>query len=114
MNAAAKVRLRSRPGDWGPAGRSEALKREILALPSDSLPLQLAVTHGGVVLGGVEDATVLSIEPQGTSLTARVGIFFTETVGGCSCGEDPFTADGYCELCIRMDEGSVEAEIRLI
>jgi hypothetical protein len=32
-------------------------------------------------------------------------------VGGCSCGDEPFTADGYCELLIRMQEGGSEAEV---
>jgi len=45
---------------------------------------------------------------------AEVGIFFTEPVAGCSCGDGPDTVDIYCRLRIRIDKISAAAEIHVI
>ena len=111
MQATVKLDLPTSLADLGSDRLAETLRREILALPPASPLLQRAASQGGIVQDGVRDATVLRIERRGTSATARVGIFFTEVVGGCSCGDGPFTADGYCELLIRMQEGGSEAEV---
>jgi hypothetical protein len=111
MDTTAKLELATTPADLGSDGLAQTLRRAILALPPESPLLKLAASHGGIIQDGVRDATVLRIARQGTSTTARVGIFFTEVVGGCSCGDEPFTADGYCELLIRVQEGRSEAEV---
>jgi hypothetical protein len=41
----------------------------------------------------------------------HVGVFFREIVGGCSCGDEPFAADGYCEIELRIDKETAEARI---
>jgi hypothetical protein len=113
MGTVTKIQLPIPLGDRGSKGLAENLRRAILALPADSPLLRLAGAQGGLIQEGVKDATVLGIEREGASLIARVGIFFTETVGGCSCGDEPFTSDGYCELSLRIDQRGAEAEVSL-
>ena len=43
------------------------------------------------------------------AIEARVGIFFREIVGGCSCGDDPLTAHSYCELRVSIELGTGKA-----
>jgi hypothetical protein len=109
-----KIELETGLRDWKAQGLAQALQREILSLPHGSLPLQLAATQGGVVQGGARAVSVLRIEHAGESLLAHVGVFFAETVGGCSCGDEPFTTNGYCELRIRILRGRTDAEVTLI
>ena len=91
-----------------------ALKREIESLPSDSLPLEAAVTRCGIVDDDNISVTVINTSQNSTSITATVGVFFTEIVAGCVCGEDPTAENAYCELLVRIDKITAAADITLI
>jgi hypothetical protein len=41
-------------------------------------------------------------------------VFFTEVVGGCSCGDEPFEQPVYCELGVTIDRQSGEAVFNVI
>lgn len=100
--------------EWGSDRFSEALKREILGMTSGSLPLHLAVAQGGIVDDSKLDATVLSIADSDCTIQARVGIFFTEIVGGCSCGDDPTHTNAYCEILVSIDKETATAKLAVI
>jgi hypothetical protein len=89
----------------------EALKRELLALGPGALPLHLGTSQGGIVDDSALEATVLDFAAEGSRIAVRVGVFFTEIVGGCSCGDEPMPAHAYCELRIRIDKATGEARI---
>ena len=110
MAGAAKIRLTGALGDWRSKAFAQDLRRQILALEPGTLPLQLAASRGGVVTGA-RDVTILHVRREGGLLLVRIGVFFTEVVGGCSCGDDPFTTDDYCELYLRIDTASSRAEV---
>jgi hypothetical protein len=99
---------------WGTDRCAHLLKREILALKPGTLPLHLATKQGGMIQGGARDLTVLAVEDDGNSLLAHIGVFFTEVVGGCSCGDEPLTVDSYCELKLRIDKRSAEADLEVV
>jgi hypothetical protein len=101
-------------GDWGTAGFATSLKRELLALGPATMPLHLGTTQGGIVDESSLDATVLGFEEEQGTIKARVGFFFTEIVGGCSCGDDPLASQAYCELLVLIDRATGETEIRAI
>jgi len=100
--------------DWGTNRFAQTIKREILALPPGTLPLQRAVTQGGIVQDGATDATLLAFEEDDQAIHCRLGIFFTETVGGCSCGDEPFTTEHYCEIRLHIDKASAAADFSLV
>jgi len=108
------IELKEALAAWGTDGFAQTLKREILSLPAGTLPLHLATTQGSIMSDGARDATILGFEDDTRSILCRLGIFFTETVGGCSCGDEPFTANGYCELQVRIDKTSAEATVALV
>lgn len=79
------------------------------ALPSGILPLQAGCSQGGMVDDRDIAATVLDLQQTADHLLARVGVFFTEIVGGCNCNEDPIEVNAYCLLEVRIDRATGEA-----
>ncbi|MES9897448.1 MAG: glucosamine--fructose-6-phosphate aminotransferase [Sedimenticola sp.] len=100
--------------DWQSESFNQTLKDELTSLKSGTLPLHLATTQGGIVDDSDVAVTVLGAADEGRSIRARVGVFFSEVIGGCSCGDDPLTASANCEMEIRIDKTSGEAEFNII
>ena len=99
---------------WQSGGFSRSLKLEIECLPPGILPLDRGTSQGGRVDDSELSATILGCSDQEDFIQARVGIFFNEVVGGCSCGDDPFVANAYCELWVAIDKYSAEATFTVI
>ena len=99
---------------WQSDEFARVLKDEIEAMGAGALPLDEGTAHGGFV----DDADITAVPFTSTaddrSVVADVGIFFTEIVAGCSCGEDPETVNVYCRLRIRIEKASAEAEIGVV
>ena len=88
---------------FGTDGFAAALQRELRALPPGSLPLAGAAVQGGQVDDATVGVSVLSAAQTAEAIEVNLGVFFTEIVGGCSCGDDPYPSNGYCELRLRID-----------
>ena len=99
------IRLR----DCIEAEDSERFKQRLASalnvLPSGSLPLQAGCEQGGLVDDRNISASVLSVEQDKDRFLARVGIFFTEVVGGCNCNDDPLEVNAYCVLEVAISRG---------
>lgn len=93
---------------WQSERFASTLKNEIEKLPPGALPLHEATTQGGHVDDSNIAATILSVSDHGRLIHARVGIFFSEIVGGCNCGDDPVSANAYCELHLAIDKDTAE------
>ncbi|MBT8130453.1 MAG: glucosamine--fructose-6-phosphate aminotransferase [Gammaproteobacteria bacterium] len=90
------------------------LKRELEALPAGTLPLHRGTSRGGYVDDSDISTTVIHVEQGEHRVLCKVGIFFTEIIAGCSCGDDPFTENAYCELMVSIDKTTAETEIEVI
>jgi hypothetical protein len=99
---------------WRSDAFGRALKEEVESLSPGTLPLHLGATQGGFVDDSDIAATVLTSRESEGSILADVGIFFTEIVGGCSCGDEPEAVNAYCRLRILIDKSSAEAHIGLV
>ncbi|MGD2073559.1 MAG: glucosamine--fructose-6-phosphate aminotransferase [Gammaproteobacteria bacterium] len=95
---------------WGSDAFDAALKQDFERLEPGLLPLKEATGQGGLVDAGRLDVTVLSVGGDEGTIRARVGVFFEETVGGCSCGDDPVSYPVYCELAITIDKSTGEGQ----
>ena len=89
--------------DWGTPRFEQTLKNEIEALDVACLPLSRGTGSGGRIDGSDLAITVFSARENGPMVQARVGVFFTEIVGGCSCGDEPFSQPAYCMLQVIFD-----------
>ena len=90
------------------------LKYELEHLQPGTLPLEQATTQGGQVDDSNIAANVIEVREHGDWVCARVGIFFNEVVGGCSCGDDPLSVNAYCQIQVSIDRASAEAEFALL
>ena len=102
--------LRSR----GSESFRETLKSEIESLANGTLPLDKGCSRGGYADGREIAVTILDVKQGERFLRARVGVFFSEVVAGCSCGDDPLTESAYCEMEVAIDKESAEAEFMVI
>ena len=100
--------------EWPHRSWKSALKSEIESLPSGSLPLEEAVTRCGIVDDNDISVTVINTSQNSTSIKATVGVFFTEIVAGCVCGEDPTAENAYCEILIDIDKITGTVDFTLI
>lgn len=100
--------------DWTGPGLAATLQRALESLPPGSLPLHLGVAQGGVVDDTDMAVTVLRVGAAADRIDAEVGVFFTEIVGGCSCGDDPAPQHAYCRLHLSIDRSTGAASCTLV
>jgi len=98
---------------WNTDAFAGTLRAEIIGLGAGVLPLQEATSGGCVAVGDIE-VTVLGCATSETEITANVGVFFAETIGGCSCGDEPATSNAYCELQVRIDRSTGLARFAVV
>lgn len=108
------IKLLNALGTWQSASFPQTLKTELEQLEPGSLPLNKAVTQGGYVDDSHITATILSAKESVQTIHARAGIFFTEIVINCGCGDDPMETNAYCELQISIDKTSGQAEFAVL
>lgn len=100
--------------DWNTDAFSRTLKQELEHLPSGSLPLERGVSQGGMVDDSNLAATVLSFNENKTAIQAKAGIFFTEIMINCGCGNDPMPTNAYCEIQISIDKATAETQFDIL
>ncbi|MCW8891038.1 MAG: glucosamine--fructose-6-phosphate aminotransferase [Sedimenticola sp.] len=99
--------------DWATADFEASLKTELMALDPGLLPLQKGVNQGGYVDASNLELSLLSANDNGGEIAAKVGLFFSEIIAGCSCGDDPVTEAVYCEMNITIEKLTAVAHIEL-
>ena len=98
---------------WGRSDFDATLKTELGQLDHRQLPLQYAVTEGGMVDNTPIDACILNSQDDGDVISVRASIFFNELVPSCSCGDDPVSKPVHCDLVIRIHKATAEASFDL-
>jgi hypothetical protein len=96
------------------AGFGQALKSRLENLPAGSLPLEQGTSQGGYVDDSDISVVVISVSEKKGRIQGKIGVFFTEIVVGCGCGDDPFPINAYCELQISLDINTAEAKFEVI
>ena len=92
----------------------KALKHELENLPAGTLPLEKGTNRGGFVDDSDISVTVISVKQDKNSIQAKVGVFFTEIIAGCGCGDDPMPENTYCEMLISIDRTTFAAKFEVI
>ena len=90
---------------------AQTITRALEALPPEDLPLHAYCSQGGWVEGSPLAVSVLELRPDTHCILARVGVFFTELVGGCNCQDDPAKVNAYGVFEIRIDRISGLARV---
>jgi hypothetical protein len=95
---------------WGSPDFQSTLKRE-LESHADALPLQQGVAMGGVADASNLAVSVFSAREDEQAIRVEVGVFFTEIVAGCNCGDDPMDLHAYCVMRVSIDKASARAAV---
>ena len=98
---------------WGQPDFEHTLKKELQQLEPDKLPLHRAVTEGGLVDESPIAATINTSKDTGDYIEINAGIFFTERVPSCSCGDEPELKPVYCDISIKINKSSAETSFVL-
>lgn len=110
------IRLPESLKAWGSPDFTRVLKDEIERLDAAHLPLQEALTASSHVLDGTHGAIVIGVTDMPDCIQARVGIFYSGILAGCSCADDPTPVapqNEYCEVLISIRKSTAEASITL-
>ena len=100
--------------DWNTDVFARTLKNELEHLPSGTLPLDKGVAQAGFVDDSNITATILNATENEAVIQANAGIFFTEIVINCGCGDDPMPTNAYCEIRITLDKTTADAEFDIL
>lgn len=100
---------------WNSPDFKAVLKREI-ALLGGRLPLQQGLSRSSYALDDAIEAVVQQVSETAEGIYARVGIFYSGIVAGCSCADDPTPVEAqpeYCELDVAIDKATARATVTL-
>jgi hypothetical protein len=98
---------------WNTDAFQTVLKADIRGLGAGSLPLQQAATGWCVDESDVQ-ITVLGSSDSSTEIQVNIGVFFTEIIAGCSCGDAPSASTAYCELRVSIDKANGHARFETL
>ncbi len=101
---------------WNTPAFEETLKQELEALPAKHLHLQRAMEHGSALGTQPPKVSILSAREEESTVTIRVGIFFSSIIAGCNCADDPTPMDEiteYAQLGLTIEKQTGEAVMEI-
>jgi hypothetical protein len=108
------IKLPHALADWKSDRFAQSLRHDLMQLKSGILPLDKGIDSGGYVDDQNMEISVLKVSEDNRKIHATVGVFFTEIVICCGCGDDPMERNAYCEMVVRIDKGSAEAAFEIV
>ena len=113
----AMIRLTASLQAWDSPDFPSVLKEEIGRLDAAHLPLQQGLTTSSHALEGTHSAMIISVAEKPDCIQARVGIFYSGILAGCSCADDPTPVEPqneYCEVLVSINKANAAASIKLL
>ncbi len=95
----------------------DILKKELEQIAPEQLPLQQGLSAGSHVQDDKFTAVILGVTEENDSIRARVGIFYTSIIAGCSCADDPTPVselNEYCKMQLDIDKKTAETKVALL
>jgi hypothetical protein len=102
---------------WGTPAFEESFKRAIMRLDAALLPLQQALRQSSHTDGANRAVTILGMSEHAGFIRVKAGIFYTGTIAGCSCADDPTPLNEiseYCELLFEIDKITAATTLTLL
>ena len=99
---------------WQTEAFKSTLKAELESLDPAELPLEKGVSQGGFVDGDNMQITVYGVSEDIATIKAKIGVFFTEIVINCGCGDDPMPINAYCEMVVTIDKSNAETLFEIV
>ncbi len=111
------IRLEKSLRAWGGADFEAILKREVVELGADELPLQQGLSHSNYVADSPITVLIHRVTDTENMIRIKAGIFYQGIIGGCSCADDPTPVgenNEYCEVQIEIDKTTAATAVALI
>lgn len=111
------IQLPASTAAWGTPAFAATLKSELEHLPPGQLPLQQGLSSTSVALEDDVQIMVIRADEEGGAIQAKVGVFYTGILAGCSCANDPTPTEPqneYCELVLTIDPRTAQATAKLV
>jgi hypothetical protein len=83
-------------------GLVDGLRAALRELDTEALPQRLCCERGGIIKPESWSIDVLEAQRQDGTVSVRLGLFFTEIVGGCNCHDDPANYNEYRSLRLTI------------
>ena len=102
---------------WDTPDFKAILKRELARLGGGRLPLQQGLSESSHALDDGIEVLVQQVSEEAGRIQAKVGIFYSGIIAGCSCADDPTPIEAqteYCELLVAIDKATAQAEVTLL
>ena len=111
------TRLSKSLNAWGTPDFNAILKQEIEHLNAGQLPLQQGLSTSSIALDSRLEAMLLGVSEDAAAIRAKVGIFYSGIIAGCSCADDPSPVEEqneYCEILLTIDKATAETKVILL
>ena len=87
------------------------LKTEIEQLDAEQLPLQQGLSTSSYALDDKLNVRIISVSEEANFIRAKIGIFYSGIIAGCSCADDPTPVEEQNEYCeVQLDINKMTAE----
>lgn len=111
------MRLTNALKAWGTSQFNDVLKKEVEGLPVEQLPLQQGLSSSNYVLSDARNAMIITVAETAQVIRAKVGVFYSGILSGCSCADDPTPVEAqseYCEVLLEIDKTTAETIATLV
>lgn len=111
------IRLEKSLRAWGGADFEAILKREVVELGADDLPLQQGLSQSNYVADSPITVLIHRVTETENMIRIKAGVFYQGIIGGCSCADDPTPVgenNEYCEMQIEIDKANAATAVALI
>jgi hypothetical protein len=109
------IRFTNALNAWGTPEFHAVLTQEIEQLTIEQLHLQQGLSTGSHALDNRPRAMIIRVSGEGECIRAKVGIFYTGIIAGCSCADDPTPVNEESEYCeVQLDINTVTAETTVV
>lgn len=111
------IRLSKTLNAWGTPGFEGVLKEEIEQLDAEQLPLQQGLSTSSYALDNKVKVRIISTSGSASFIHAKIGIFYTGIIAGCSCADDPTPINEnneYCEVQLEINKITAETAVALL
>lgn len=111
------IRLTETLNAWRTPEFESVLKRELEQVDAGALPLQQGLARGSHVGDDRFSVMFIGVEETKDGICAKIGVFYTGIIAGCSCADDPTPIEAhpeYCEVQVDIDKATAETRLTLL
>ncbi|MBZ0094841.1 MAG: hypothetical protein K8H75_05580 [Sulfuricella sp.] len=109
------IRLTKSLNAWGTPDFEDILKGEIEQMGAEQLPLQQGLSTSSYALDDKLKVRIIGVSEEARFIRAKVGIFYTGIIAGCSCADDPTPVEEQNEYCVvQLDIDKTTAETTVV